>query len=101
MAAGFVGDIADQGFAPGLRCGLAGFVGGHGGVAGRQVLADDMRPGEIDEEAADAAAADDAGAGRRKLRRPQCPPAGLRRFPGVTDTVQTRDGARAIAGRMP
>jgi hypothetical protein len=30
MAAGFVGDIADQGFAPGLRFGLAGFVGRHG-----------------------------------------------------------------------
>jgi hypothetical protein len=37
MAAGFVGEIADQRFAPSLLFGLAGFVGRHGGVAGGSV----------------------------------------------------------------
>ena len=53
----FVGDVSNQSFAPGL--GLALFLRRHGGVAGTEVLTDDMGTGEIIQEAADAPPAND------------------------------------------
>jgi hypothetical protein len=56
----FPPDITEQALAPGLGLGLARFVGRHGRVAGREVLADDMGASKIVQEAADPPAPNDA-----------------------------------------
>lgn len=56
----FVGHVGDEGFAPSHSLDFAGFIGCHCGITGGEILADDMRPCEVIEEAANTAAADDA-----------------------------------------
>jgi hypothetical protein len=59
-AFGLVGDARHRPLAPRCRRGLARLVGRLGCVAGGEVLANDVRTGEVVEQAADAAAADHA-----------------------------------------
>lgn len=56
---GFVCHVGQQAVGPDFGFGLARFVGRYRGESGGEVLADDMRAGEVVQEAADAAAADD------------------------------------------
>src|SRR4249919_1383356 len=60
MTVWLIGDVSNHTLAPCLRLSLSGFVEGHGGIARGEILADDMRAGEVVQEAADPAAADDA-----------------------------------------
>jgi hypothetical protein len=56
----FVCHVSQQGVAPGGSFCHTGFIGGHRGVSGGQILADDVGLSEAVQKAADAATADDA-----------------------------------------
>jgi len=53
MSLRFVANVGEQPLGPLHGIALASFIGCHGGIAGTQVLCDDMRPREFAEEAAD------------------------------------------------
>ena len=60
MPGRFLGYVGDKTVRPRLGLGFTGFVGRHRGIAGGEASAHDMRPREVAQKTADAAASNDA-----------------------------------------